>query len=295
MKVLVTGATGFIGRALVPALVCEGHDVRAVGRTKGPVLDDAEADWRPALDGCDAVVHLAAMVHVMKNAPALAQQFRAVNVQGTARLAEQAARSGVGRFVMLSSVKVHGEAGHISESSARSPLDPYGLSKRDAEDALADIGVRHEMDVVVVRPPLVYGPGVRANFAALASAVKRGVPLPFGAINNRRSLVGLDNLVSLLALCLVHPKAANEAFLVSDGEDVSTPELVRAMAAVLGREARLFSVPQSLLTGLARAFGRGDDVLRLVGSLTVDIGKARQVLEWQPPRALDAGLREALL
>lgn len=295
MKILVTGATGFVGRALVPALSIDGHEVRAIGRANGPTLDDVEAEWHSLLEACDAVVHLAAMVHVMKDATALAEKFQAVNVDGTARLARQAAEAGVSRFVMLSSVKVHGESGHLSESSPRNPLDPYGRSKRDAEDAVCAVGAREGMDVVIIRPPLVYGPGVRANFATLAAAVRRGVPLPLGAIHNRRSLVGLQNLVSLLATCLTHPKAANQAFLVSDGEDLSTPELISRMASVLGREARLFPVPESLLTAMAGALGRRGEVRRLVGSLTVDIDKARRVLDWTPPMSIDAGLREALL
>lgn len=294
MRVLVTGATGFVGRALVPILESEGHKIRAANRASGPALDDVGADWRPLLDRCDAVVHLAAMVHVMKGASALAEKFHTVNVQGTARLAEQSAAAGVGRLIMLSSVKVHGETGHLSESSPRTAVDPYGRSKRGAEDAVIEIGARTGMEVVIVRPPLVYGPGVRANFAALATAVKRGVPLPLGTIDNRRSLVGLQNLSSLLATCLVHPKAANEPFLVSDGEDLSTPELIRRMASVLGREARLFPVPELLLRGMATALGRGDEVRRLVGSLTVDIGKARQLLGWQPSVSVDTGLGEAL-
>lgn len=289
---LVTGATGFVGRTFVPTLQSAGHEVRGAGRANGPALDDVEADWRPLLDGCDAVVHLAAMVHVMKDASALAARFEAVNVHGTAHLANQAAASGVRRFLLLSSVKVHGESGHLSESSPRAPLDPYGRSKRDAEDAVLEIAARTGMEVVLVRPPLVYGPGVRANFAALAAAVKRGIPLPLGAIHNRRSLVGLRNLSSLLATCLVHPRAANETFLVSDGEDLSTPELIRRMASAQGREPRLFPVPESLLRGVARVLGRGAEVDRLVGSLTVDIGKAHRLLGWTPPASVDAELRE---
>lgn len=294
MRILLTGASGFVGRSLVPTLEARAHEVRTAGRANGPALEDVDADWRPLLDGCDAVVHLAAMVHVMKDASALAGRFHAVNVEGTARLAAQAAKCGVNRFLLLSSVKVNGESGHLSESSPRIPIDPYGRSKRDAEDAVLGVGLRTGMEIVIVRPPLVYGPGVRANFAALAGAVKRGLPLPLGAIHNRRSLVGVKNLSSLLATCLVHPKAANETFLVNDGDDLSTPELVRRMAEVLGQEPRLIRIPESLLIGVAALMGRRDEVRRLVGSLTVDIGKARDLLGWAPAISVDTGLREAL-
>jgi len=294
VRVLVTGATGFVGHALVPALDSAAHEVRGASRANGPALDDVGADWHSLLDGCDAVVHLAAMVHVMEGAATLAERFQAVNVQGTTRLAVQAAAAGVRRFVMLSSIKVHGESGHLSESSPRTTLDPYGRSKRDAEDAVCEIGARTGLQVVVIRPPLVYGPGVRANFAALAAAVRRGLPLPLGSIDNQRSLVGLGNLVDLIATCLVHPGAANQAFLVSDGEDLSTPDLVRRMAAVLGQKARLVPVPESLLMLVASGLGRREDVRRLVGSLTVDITKARELLGWEPPNSVDTSLREAL-
>jgi nucleoside-diphosphate-sugar epimerase len=195
---------------------------------------------------------------------------------------------------MLSSIKVHGEAGHLSETSPRQPADPYGRSKRDGEDRVFEVGARTGMEVVVVRPPLVYGPGVRANFAALAGAVRRGVPLPLGMVRNARSLVGLPNLCDFLRTCLVHPLAAHEAFLVSDGEDLSTPDLIRRMASVLGRPARLLPVPPVVLRSFAKVVGRDDEVGRLVGSLTVDIGKARQVLGWHPPFAINEQLREAL-
>lgn len=294
MRVLVTGATGFVGRTFVPTLQSAGHEVRGASRANGPALDDVEADWRSLLEGCDAVVHLAAMVHVMKDPSALADRFRTVNVNGTARLAGQAAEGGVRRFLLLSSVKVHGDAGHMSESSPRAPLDPYGRSKRDAEDAVVEIAARTGIEVVIVRPPLIYGPGVRANFAALASAVKRGIPLPLGAIHNRRSLVGLRNLSSLLSTCLDHPNAANEVFMVSDGDDLSTPELIRRMASALGRQPRLFPMSESSLKGIGWLIGRGAEVDRLVGSLTVDISKARKLLSWNPPEAVDAELREAL-
>lgn len=294
MRVLITGATGFVGRTLVPAVRAAGHEVRGLSRANGPALDDASADWGPHLDGCGAVVHLAAMVHVMKGAAALAQKFHAVNVDGTARLASAAAEAGVGRFVLLSSVKVHGESGHLSESSPRTPRDPYGCSKRDAEDVVREIGQRTGMEVVIVRPPLVYGPGVRANFAALAGAVRRGMPLPFGLIHNQRSLVSVGNLSHLLATCLVHPNAANDAFLVSDGEDLSTPDLIRRMAGAMGRTPRLVPVPESFLRAVAGLAGRRAEVDRLLGTLTVDIGKARRVLGWTPPSPVDVELREAL-
>ncbi len=253
-----------------------------------------EADWREAVSDVDAVVHLAARVHVMRNVVAdpLAE-FRRANVEGTENLARQAAAAGVRRFVFLSSVKVNGESGTYSESDSAAPKDAYGISKHEAELSLARIAAEAGMAVVVIRPPLVYGPGVKANFRALIRAVERGVPLPFGAIDNRRSLVGLDNLVDFIVTCLQHPSAANETFLVSDDEDLSTGDLIRRLARAMGRPARLIPVPAALLLFLAGLLNRRDVAQRVIGSLQVNISKARTVLGWTPPVSVDEGLRRA--
>ena len=305
-RVLVTGASGFVGAAVRRRLANETNwSVRACSRTppatEGPDAEwvtggdlSAATEWQPLLSDVDVVVHLAARVHVMSSSAGDTGSYQLVNVQGTRRLAEQAAAAGVRRFVFLSSVKVHGEAGRFTEDSPMDPADPYGVSKRDAEAALRDVGRCTGLEVAIIRSPLVHGPGVKANFRSLMNAVHRGRPLPFASIANRRSLVGVDNLADLIAVCVQHPKAASEAFLVSDGEDVSTPELVRRMAAAAGCSARLLPVPASILRTAAAVLGRSAAMDRLTGSLTVDISKARRVLEWVPPVPLDEGLRRAV-
>jgi nucleoside-diphosphate-sugar epimerase len=307
VNVLVTGASGFVGSALVEHMLeAGGIRVRAAvrqtcGRIAGPVeyVDgelSAGADWRPALAGIDAVVHLAARVHVMHEtaADALAE-FRRVNVDGSIAVARQAAAAGVRRFVYLSSVKVNGESGRFVETDRPAPKDPYAISKYEAETALQEIAAGSQLEVAIVRPPLVYGPRVQANFAALMRAISRGVPLPLGAIDNRRSLIGIDNLTAFILRCLEHPAAGNQTFLVSDGEDLSTTDLVRRLARAMGRPARLLPVPPALLLAGATVLGRGAAASRLVGSLSVDIGKARRQLAWSPPRSVDDGLRRAVL
>lgn len=259
----------------------------------------SETDWTVALANVDQVVHLAARVHVMndKSSNPLAE-FRRVNVDGTANLARQAAAAGIRRFVYLSSIKVNGELTEvglpITADDAPAPEDPYGLSKHEAEQALCQIAAETGMEVVIIRPPLVYGPGVKANFESMMLWLARGVPLPLAAVTqNRRSLVALDNLVDLIVTCLNHPAAANQTFLVSDGEDLSTADLLSRMGRALGHPARLFYLPPSLLKLGAQVVNNPGIYQRLCSSLQLDLAKTRQLLDWTPPLSVDEGLRRA--
>jgi len=309
MNCLITGAGGFVGKSLGAALSMRGSMVRAALRSMHNRAGDfesvvvgvinAETDWSEALLGIVTVVHLAARVHVMNdNSADPLAAFRAVNVDGTLNLARQAAAAGVKRFVFISSVKVNGEhtePGHaFTEIDTPNPQDAYGLSKHEAELGLRQIAAETGMEVAIIRPPLVYGPGVKANFAALMRAVQRGWPLPLGAVHNQRSLVALDNLVDFIVTCINHPKAANQTFLVCDGQDLSTTELVRGMARAAGVPARLLPVPVWALQAGAKLLGKGDAVQRLCGNLQVDISKARELLGWVPPVSVEEGLRRAM-
>lgn len=305
MTVLVTGANGFVGRAVCAELRRRGASVRAAMRVPNPTDADAvrmpdlgpESDWSSLLTDAsiDCVIHLAARVHVMNDsAQDPLADFRRANTAGTLQLARQAALAGVRRFVYVSSIKVNGEETLPGQPFVpcvtKAPRDPYGLSKFEAERGLAELSRDTGMELVIVRPPLVYGPGVRANFLSMMRWIKRGVPLPLGAIDNRRSLVALDNLVDLLILCGKHPAAAGKTFLVSDCEDLSTTELLRRMGSALGKRARLLPVPSVFLTGGAALVGRGDVARRLCGSLQVDVSETREVLGWKPVVDVDAAL-----
>jgi len=259
----------------------------------------AETDWGDAVRGAEVVIHTAARVHVMKDgAQDPLSEFRRMNVEGSLNLALQAAEAGVRRFVFVSSIKVNGERALVNQpftaENIPAPIDPYGVSKHETEQGLHRLATETGMEVVVIRPPLVYGPGVKANFRALMRAVAGGIPLPLGAIDNRRSMVALDNLVDLIITCIKHPAAANETFLVSDGEDLSTPDFVRRLARAMGRPARVIPVPESLLMAGAKLLGKQEAVRRLCGSLQVDISKTRELLGWTPPISVDEGLRRAV-
>lgn len=311
-RVLVTGANGFIGKALCDALPSSGCTVLGVVR-KDTGSDqpaavkclamgniDERTQWGAALSGVDSVVHLAARVHVMNDTVAdpLAE-FRRVNVALTLNFARQAAEAGVRRFVFVSSVKVNGEKTVVGQpftaDDVAQPTDPYGVSKLEAENALIELASQTGMEVVIVRPVLVYGPGVKANFHAMMRWLRKGIPMPFGALDNRRSLVAIDNLVDLLVTCLVHPAAANQTFLVSDGEDLSVTELLQRTAATFGRPARLLPAPLFMLRIAGRISGTEHIIQRLCDTLQVDIGKTQRLLGWRPPLSVDAALRKTAL
>ena len=305
--VLLTGAGGFIGRALCAEAVARSTTVRGISRSPCDLPAGVENfvvgsisdcnDWRDVITGCDAVIHLAARVHVLQeaNADPLAE-FRRVNVQGTLNLARQAAAAGVRRFLFVSSIGVNGAETFqqpYTDQDQVAPHSPYAVSKYEAELKLQALATETGMEVVIIRPPLVYGPDAPGNFGSLMRWLKRGVPLPLGAIHNQRSLVALDNLVDLIVTCLTHPAAANQTFLVSDGEDVSTTELLRRMGQAMGCPARLIPVPASWLKLAAALVGKPDVTQRLCGSLQVNIEKTRRLLGWTPPLSLDEGLRRA--
>ncbi|WP_297450326.1 NAD-dependent epimerase/dehydratase family protein [Ferrovum sp.] len=297
MKVLVTGASGFVGKSLVPYLEMQGHTVvRAVRVARednevgiGEIGPDT--DWRAALSGVEAVVHLAARVHVMQaEDPPSRQAFHRVNAAGTLNLAMQAVSAGVRRLVFLSSVKVLGEEGILTAASVPRPVDAYGQSKWAAEQELHAVAKNSGLEVVILRPPLIYGPGVGANFARLMRWVRRGIPLPLGGVRNRRSLLALGNLVDAVGWVLRHPAAAGRTYLLSDGEDVSTPDLIRYLAHASNCPARLLMVSPFLLRGLGNLLGCRAEIDRLLGSLVVDASAIRTELGWSPPLTLAAGL-----
>jgi nucleoside-diphosphate-sugar epimerase len=308
-KILVTGANGFVGTALINKLIAEEWTVTGAVRGKSDLRGvkgvsifeigdiDENTDWKTALRGIEAVVHTAARVHVMKERPAdPLKAYRSVNVHGTMKLARQAAASGVRRFVFISTVKVNGEenTAAYNEADKPAPADPYGISKLQAEKELLKLTCQTGMEVVVLRPPLIYGPGVRANFLKLLQAVDRGLPLPLASIDNRRSLIYIENFVDAIVLCLRHPKAAGQTFLVSDGQNQSTPDLIRRIAAALGRSPRLIHFSPKILQCLARGVGKGQVVDRLIGSLTVDDTKIRHYLGWRPPFTIEYGLEKTV-
>lgn len=322
--IAVTGASGFVGKALCDQLECHGFAVRRLVRSLSgfhpneiEVGDiNADTDWSSALSGASTIVHCAARTHVMNDLSAnpLAS-YRSINVNGTRRLAKEATRLGVKRLVFLSSIKVNGERTTLMRRAfdpngielmpsidipftsfdAPFPQDDYGITKLEAELELWRESLKSSLEVVVIRAPLVYGPGVRANFLRLIRLVQREWPLPLSLLNNRRSLVALDNLIDLLILCTMHPNAAGQVFLVSDGEDLSTPELIRRLARIMDVSVRLFPVPPSMLNFAGRLIGRHEEVDRLIGTLQVDISHTCKMLGWSPLISVDEGLRRTIM
>jgi nucleoside-diphosphate-sugar epimerase len=313
MRLLITGASGFVGTALLSKFGREPHsEVFGIFRTT-PAVDrrspnfialtgslEPDENWSGLPSACDALIHAAARVHVMNDSASnpLAE-YRRINVAGTLNLARQAAATGLRRFIFISTLKVNGEStsgdNSFSADDTPAPLDPYGMSKWEAEQGLREIAGRTGMEIVIIRPPLVYGPGVKGNFKTMVRWLSLGIPLPLGAVPNRRSFVNLDNLVDLIATCIGHPGAADQTFLVSDGMDLTTPELLRRMGSALGKPARLFAVPPWLLNTAGAVLGKRAEVHRLTDSMCADITKTRRRLDWSPVASVDDGLRKTAL
>lgn len=310
MRILVTGATGFVGRQLAADLIASGADVRAVVRSTGgmamtPGIETIvvpsigrTTDWSRALEGVDAVVHLAAQVHdTSRVTPAAVARYDEVNAHGTGRLASEVARAGVRRLVFVSSIKAMGEATTerpYVETDPPAPEDAYGRSKLEGERLLVNVAASSSLEWVVVRPPLVYGPGVKANFLAMLRWVERGWPLPLGALRSRRSMINVWNLSDLLMTCVDHPCAAGQILLASDGEDLTIPELLRAIARAMNRNLRLVDVPPALLEIGATLVGLGPQIHRLVRSLQVDPTSTFSRLDWSPPVTARDGLQRTV-
>ena len=306
--VLVTGADGFIGKALCAEMVSRGWNIRAAVRTKekiknlpgeiqiietGPIGPDTK--WRDALNNVDAVVHLAGRAHIMDDSssdPLL--EYRIVNTAGTECLAKAAAGKGIRRFIFMSTIKVNGEGGTdpYNENDTPDPKDPYSMSKWEAEIKLTEISSETGMEIVIIRAPLVYGPSVKANFLKLLKAVDKGIPMPFAGIKNKRSMIYIGNLVNLIITCINHPKAAGETYLVSDSEKISIPELISRIGDAFGKPGRLFYTPLFLLRLFGIAAGKSREIERLTGTLTIDSSKIRKELNWTPPFTLVQGLKE---
>ncbi len=307
-KILITGASGFIGRNLCATLKEKGFIVRAALRSNMCDVSGVDeyiqvedinelTDWQQALAGVDTVIHLAARVHIMNDsANDPVEVFRRVNVFGTERLARMAVKAGVKRFIFISSVKVNGEGSQVpyTEKDTPAPQDAYGISKREAEDLLAHIAVEIGLQVVILRLPLVYGSGVKANFRNLIKLTSSGLPLPFKGINNWRSFLYLGNLIDAITTCITHPLAAGEIFMVSDGQDVSTPDLIKMIACAMNKKVVLFSLHSVILKALCRIAGKTEELEKLTGSLLVNSSKIRNLLGWKPPFTLEEGIRETV-
>lgn len=306
MKVLVTGASGFVGWELCSRLHKEGNEVIGALRRGTSVLPsgverrvvgymNGTTQWDSSIRDVAAVIHLAARTHIIddRSADPLAE-YRRVNVEGTRRLAYEAAKAGVKRFVFLSSIKVNGERTYrdsFNENDTARPEDFYGISKYEAENVLKDVCNSSNMEYVILRSPLVYGPKVKANFLKLMKIIDSGMPLPLGSVKNQRSLIYIGNLVDAIVKCIEHPAAANKTFLVSDGEDLSTPELIERLSDSMGVKSKLFNFPVSLLKIAAAVAGKSAEIERLTGNLTIDSTKIRTELDWIPPYSVSEGLK----
>ena len=304
VRVLVTGANGFIGRALCSMLIGSGVAVNRCVRRASASGDafivgdiDGSTDWHRPLTGCDAVVHLAGRAHQLDDqALDSMEEFRRVNVQGSLTLFAQAAERGVKRFVYVSSIGVNGNQTTVpfTEADAPQPCEPYAMSKLEAEAGLKRLSAETGLELVIIRPPLVYGLDAPGNFGRLVHWVRKGIPLPLGAIHNRRSMVSLGNLTDFIAVCLKKPAAANQVFLVSDGQDISTTDLLKLVSRLVNRPVRLIPVPAAWLEAIIVALGERDTARRLFGDLQIDISKARELLAWSPPWSIDEGLSAAI-
>lgn len=309
-KILITAPNGFVGSALTRELLERGYSLCGAVRrdtvflpcevekiVTGEINDNT--DWSEALVGVETVVHLAARVHVMnETATDPLAECRRVNTEGTLCLAEQASKAGVKRFIFISSIKVNGESGIVTETDKPNPQDAYGLSKWEAEQGLRELAQHSEMEIVIIRPPLVYGPGVKGNFISLIKAIQKGIPLPFGLINNQRSMIALDNLVDFIALCVNREKsqsAAQQTYLVTDAEAVSTAELIRRVSNAYQVRSRLLPIPPQLLKGLLLLLGKKSMAERLMGSLVIKSCKAYDTLGWTPPFTMQSQLAKMLL
>jgi UDP-glucose 4-epimerase len=305
VKILVTGSSGFVGSAVLKELIRLNEDIKVVVRnsnTVEPTVEkimvnsiDSSTVWGDRLLGCDVIVHCAARVHIMaENCLDPLSEYRDINTLGTLNLARQAANSGVKRFIFLSSIKVLGEDSSIGHplvySDQPKPTDPYGVSKYDAEEGLKILTIEPGMEIVIIRPPLIYGPAVKANFLTMMKWLNRNIPLPLGAIHNKRSLVSLSNLVYLVVTCLAHPSAANQTFLGSDDRDVSTTQLLRLLGNALSKKVLLLPVPVTVIDFMASVIGKKDFSHRLCSSLQVDINHTKTVLNWHPPFSIEESL-----
>jgi nucleoside-diphosphate-sugar epimerase len=310
-KILITGATGFVGRALFENLKSKKKYLTHLttrtnqkelfegGKTFNIGEIDSNTNWKDALDGVSCVVHCAARAHIMeKKQTDSLNVYRRINVDGTRNLAKQAALRGIKRFIFLSSIKVNGEETIASESfkydDIPQPKDAYGISKLEAEQALLEISKQTGLEVVIIRPPLVYGEGVKGNFLRLLDIVYKQIPLPFAKINNLRSFIALDNLIDLIICCIEHPKAAGKTFLASDGQDLSTTDLIRKLSKFMNKSPRLFQVPQLIIQLIGRLVGKSSEIKRLFGSLRVDNSYTREILEWSPVLSLDESLEKTV-
>ncbi|MFO7667160.1 MAG: SDR family oxidoreductase [Desulfobacterales bacterium] len=307
-SVLITGADGFIGKALCAEMVSMGWKVRASVRSLNKIKSISkeieiietgsigpDTDWSHAFDNVVSIVHLAGLVHVMEDSSSYSlSKYRIVNTAGTEKLARSAASSGVRRFVFMSTVKVNGEGREApyTEDDISAPADSYSISKWEAEYKIKEIARETGMETVIIRAPMIYGPEVKANFLKLLKTIDRGVPMPLVGIKNRRSMIYIGNLVNLIIACMNHPKAAGQTYLVSDGEDVSTPELVRQIAKALGKSPKLFYLPIFMLRLAGIITGKSQQIERLTGSLTIDSSKIRKELNWSPPFTMIHGLKQ---